>query len=102
MQKSKLAMILVLEMILIGLTGLVSGVAAAMPIMLYFKINPIHLWGSMAQAFISYGIQPLMPLALKPGFIISNMVTVLIIVSVTCIYPVRRILKLKVVDALHK
>ena len=102
MQKSKLAMILVLEMILIGLTGLVSGVATAMPIMLYFKINPIHLWGSMAQAFISYGIQPLMPLALKPGFIISNMVTVLIIVSVTCIYPVRRILKLKVVDALHK
>jgi ABC-type lipoprotein release transport system permease subunit len=102
MQKSKLAMILVLEMILIGLTGLVSGVAAAMPIMLYFKINPIHLWGSMAQAFISYGIQPLMPLAIKPGFIISNMVTVLIIVSVTCIYPVRRIFKLRVVDALHK
>lgn len=73
-----------------------------MPIMLYFKINPIHLWGSMAQAFISYGIQPLMPLAIKPGFIISNMVTVLIIVSVTCIYPVRRIFKLRVVDALHK
>jgi len=102
MQKSKLALILVLEMILIGLTGLLSGVAAAMPIMLYFKINPIHLWGSMAQAFISYGIEPLMPLAIKPDFIVSNMVTVLLIVSVTCIYPVRRIFKLRVVDALHK
>ncbi|MCX6281188.1 MAG: FtsX-like permease family protein [Bacteroidetes bacterium] len=102
MQKSKLAMILVLEMILIGLTGLITGVAFAMPIMLYFKLNPIHIWGSMAQAFISYGIQPLMPLALKANFILSNVATVLVIVSLTCIYPVRRIFKLKVADALHK
>jgi ABC-type lipoprotein release transport system permease subunit len=102
MQKSKLAMILVIEMILIGLTGLLSGVAAAMPIMLYFKLNPIHVWGNMAQAFISYGIEPLMPLALKAGFIVSNVVIVLLIVSVTCIYPVRRIFKLRVAEALHK
>ncbi len=102
MQKSKLALILVLEMILLGLTGLLSGVAAAMPIMLYFKLNPIHLWGNMAQAFISYGIEPLMPLALKAGFIVSNLVIVLLIVLVTCIYPVRRIFKLKVAEALHK
>jgi len=102
MQKSKLAFILVLEMILIGLTGLMSGIASALPIMLYFKINPIHLWGSMAQAFISYGLEPLMPLAIKPDFIVSNVVTVLLIVSLTCIYPVRKIFKLKVVDALHK
>ncbi|MEI7980011.1 MAG: FtsX-like permease family protein [Bacteroidota bacterium] len=101
MQKSRLAMILVFEMILIGLTGLLSGMAAAMPIMLYFKLHPIRLWGSMAQAFISYGIEPLMPLALKADFILSNVVTVLFIVSVTCIYPVRRIFRLRVVDALH-
>ena len=102
MQKSRLAVILVLEMILIGLTGIISGLAAALPIMLYFKLNPIHLWGSMAQAFISYGIEPLMPLALKADFILSNVITVLLIVSLTCIYPVRRIFKLRVVDALHK
>jgi ABC-type lipoprotein release transport system permease subunit len=102
MQKTKLAFILVLEMILIGLTGLLSGLAAAMPIMLYFKLNPVHLWGSMAEAFISYGIEPLMPLAMKPDFIVSNVVTVLLIVSATCIYPVRKIFKLRVVDALHK
>ena len=102
MQKTKLAFILVLEMILIGLTGLLSGLAAAMPIMLYFKLNPVHLWGSMAEAFISYGIEPLMPLAMKPDFIVSNVVTVLLIVSATCIYPVQKIFKLRVVDALHK
>ncbi len=102
MQKSRLALILVLEMLLIGLTGLLSGVAAAMPVMIYFKFNPIHLWGNMAQAFISYGIQPLMPLALKPGFIASNVVTVVLIVLVTCIYPVRKIFKLRVAEALHQ
>ena len=102
MQKSRLASILVLEMVLVGLTGTLAGVAAAMPIMVYFSIYPIHLWGNMAQAFISYGIEPLMPLALKPGFIVSNVVTVLVIVVVTCIYPVRKIFKLKVAEALHK
>jgi ABC-type lipoprotein release transport system permease subunit len=102
MQKSRLALILVLEMILIGLTGVLAGLAAAMPIMIYFKLNPMHLWGNMAQAFISYGIEPLMPLAIKPGFIISNVVTVLLIVLVTCIFPVRKIFKLRVVEALHK
>jgi ABC-type lipoprotein release transport system permease subunit len=70
--------------------------------MIYFNIYPIHLWGGMAQAFIAFGIEPLMPLALKPSFIIVNVVTVLLIVLLTCIYPVRKIFKLRVVEALHK
>ena len=102
MQKSKLAMILVLEMMFLGLTGLAAGILGAMPIMLYYKIHPIRLWGGMAQAFISYGIEPLMPLAVKPEFIFSNAITVLIIVGITTIYPVRRIIRLRVADAIHK
>ena len=102
MQKTRLALILTLEMIFIGLLGSLSGVAAAMPIMVYFHIYPVHLWGTMAQAFISFGIEPLMPLALKPGFIIWNVVSVLVIVSITCIYPIRKAFKLNVVKSLHK
>jgi ABC-type lipoprotein release transport system permease subunit len=102
MQKTRLALILVLEMLLIGLTGTLAGVVAALPIMVYFNIFPMHLWGKMAQAFISFGIEPLMPLALKPGFIMWNVVTVQMIVLVTCIYPVRKIFKLRVAEALHK
>jgi ABC-type lipoprotein release transport system permease subunit len=102
MQKTRLALILVVEMLFIGLTGALAGVMAAIPIMGYFSVHPLHLWGSMAQAFISYGIQPLMPLALKPGFILSNVSAVLLIVLVTCMYPVRKVFKLKAVEALHK
>jgi len=102
MQKTRLAMILVLEMILIGLTGIIAGLVGAMPIILYFNLYPIHIWGGMAKAFVSFGIEPLIPLALKPGFIISNVIAVLLIVLLTCIYPVRKIFKLRVVEALHK
>ena len=102
MQKTRLAVILALEMIWIGLIGSLSGVFAALPIMIYFNVYPVHLWGSMAQAFISFGIEPLMPLAVKPGFIISNVISVLVIVLLTCIYPVSKALKLKVVESLHK
>ena len=102
MQKSRLAKILVLEMIFIGLTGALSGVAAALPIMAWYNIHPIRLWGSMAQAYIAYGIEPLMPLALKWRFIVGNVTAVLVIVLLTCIFPMRRAFKLKVVEALHK
>ena len=102
MQKTRLAFILTLEMIFIGLIGSLSGVAVAMPIMLYFNIYPVHLWGSLAQAFISFGLEPLMPLAIKPGFIILNVVIVIVIVALTCIYPIRKAIKLKVVESLHK
>ena len=102
MQKSRLARILVLEMVFIGLTGVLSGLAAALPIMAWYNFHPIKLWGSMAQAYIAYGIEPLLPLALKAGFIVSNVTAVMIIVLLTCIFPVRRVFKLKVVEALHK
>ncbi|MCK9422369.1 MAG: ABC transporter permease [Bacteroidales bacterium] len=102
MQKTRLAIILTLEMIFIGLTGTIAGVVTAVPIMVYFHVYPIHLWGGMAQAFISFGIEPLMPLAVKPGFILWNVISVLVIVLLTCIYPIRKALKLKVVESLHK
>jgi ABC-type lipoprotein release transport system permease subunit len=102
MQKTRLAFILVLEMLFIGLTGTLAGVVTAMPIMVYFNIYPVHLWGSMAQAFISFGIEPLMPLAVKPGFIVSNVIIVLVIVLLTCIYPIRKTIKLRVVESLRK
>ena len=102
MQKTRLAFILTLEMIFIGLIGSLSGVAVAMPIMLYFNIYPVHVWGSLAQAFISFGLEPLMPLAIKPGFILLNVIIVIVIVALTCIYPIRKAIKLKVVESLHK
>jgi putative ABC transport system permease protein len=102
MQKTKLAVIVLIEMIFIGLTGVISGVVLSLPIMLYYSVNPIHLTGNMAKTFINYGIEPLMPLAFKPVFILGNVIIVLVIVSITCIYPVRKILRLNVVEALRK
>jgi len=102
MQKSRLAFVLVLEMIFIGLTGVLAGVLGALPIMLWYHTFPMHLWGQMAEAFVNYGIEPVMPLALKPGFIFSNVVAVLLIVLLTCIFPVIKIFSLKVAEALHK
>jgi putative ABC transport system permease protein len=102
MQKTRLAVIVLLEMIFIGLTGVAGGVVASLPIMLYYSVHPIHLTGNMAKTFINYGIEPLMPLAFKPAFILGNVIIVLIIVSITCYYPVRKILKLNVVEALRK
>lgn len=102
MQKTRLAGILVIEMLFIGLTGIVSGLAAALPIMYWYSIHPVRLSGSMAQAYVAYGIEPLMPLALKADFILPNVLAVVVIVLLTCIFPVRKVFRLKLIDALHK
>lgn len=102
MQKSRLAIILVAEMVMIGLIGAIAGVLAALPIMIWYSIHPIHLWGQMADAFVNFGIEPVMPLAFKMGFVVSNFEVVLLIVLFTSIYPVRKIFKLKVAASLHQ
>ena len=102
MQKTRLAVIVLLEMIFIGLAGVSCGISAALPIMMYFHAFPMHLTGNMAQTFINYGIEPLMPLSVHMSSVIGNTITVLVIVSLTCIYPVRKIFRLQVVEALRK
>jgi ABC-type lipoprotein release transport system permease subunit len=70
--------------------------------MAWYNLHPIRLWGGMAQAYIAYGIEPLMPLALNWSSIVTNVAAILIIVMFTCIFPVRRAFRFKVVEALHK
>jgi putative ABC transport system permease protein len=102
MQKTRLSSVLVTELFWIGLTGIAAGIAFAMPLMVWYHFHPIRLWGSMAEMMVSYGLEPVMPLAFKGSFIVSNIATVLVIVLVICFFPVRKILRLRVAEVLHK
>jgi ABC-type lipoprotein release transport system permease subunit len=100
MQKSKLAAIVSLEMIYIGLLGILSGIAVAFPAIIIGQYNPIRLAGEYAKVYESYGMEPVMPFMPVDYYFLWQSVIVALIVGIAIIYPVRKIYKMQLVNSL--
>jgi ABC-type lipoprotein release transport system permease subunit len=100
MQKSKLAAVMVSEMIFIGLLGILSGVAIALPTIIYGYYHPIRFSSNMARMWEDYGFEPVMAFQWIDKYFLSQSLVVAIIVLIAVLYPVRKIMKLKEVNAL--
>ena len=101
MRRTKLAIIVLIETIIIGILGIISGMAVSFPIILYFMLNPIRLTGEAAEAMLEYNIEPIMPFIIEPGFYINQSLTVIIITLLAGLYPIMVIGKFKVIQALQ-
>ncbi len=101
MQKKKLASIMTLEMFLIGLLGLLAGVAVATVLILYGVDHPIIFKGETAKMFEEYGMEPKMAFWTIDTYYISQMVIVMSMVILAIGYPLRKIFGMKVVNALR-
>ena len=102
MQKFKLIRIVIAELFFIGLLGVLAGIAAALPLIYYFVLNPIPLTGELAEATIKMGFEPIMPIAWEPSYFIDQALTVFVILLVVMILPVVKISKLTVINALRR
>ena len=70
MQKSKLAVVVALEMIFMGLLGIASGLIAALPVIYYGYSHPIRFHGEMAKMYEDYGMEAVMPFLLPDMYIV--------------------------------
>jgi len=100
MQKKKLASILTLEMLLVGLLGVLGGVLVASVLILYGVDHPIIFKGETAKMFEEYGMEPEMAFMTIGTYYISQIVIVLVMVLLAIGYPLRKIFGMKVVNAL--
>jgi len=100
MQKYKLASIVSLEMIYIGLLGILSGIAVALPAITFGLHHPIRLSGEYAKVYESYGMEPVMPFMPVSYYFLWQSVIIGIIVLIAIMYPVRKINKMKLVNSL--
>ena len=100
MQKTKLAAIVTIEMIYIGLMGIGSGIILALPAIFYGYYHPIRFTGEMAKMYEDYGMEPVMPFMPVDWYFMWQSVVVTIIVFIAIIYPVRKIQKMEVVSSL--
>jgi putative ABC transport system permease protein len=100
MQKSKLTAVVTLEMILLGLLGIFSGIIAALPVIWFGYSNPIRFHGEMAKMYEDYGMEAIMPFLLPDMYILWQSLVVAFIVIIALLYPLRKIGKMQVVKSL--
>jgi ABC-type antimicrobial peptide transport system permease subunit len=100
MQKTKLSAIVVIEMIYIGIMGILSGVVAALPAILYGYAHPIRFRGEIAKMYEDYGMEAVMPMLLPDTYILWQAVVVAVIIIIALAYPIRKIGKMQVVNSL--
>lgn len=100
MQKTKLAAVVTLEMIYIGLIGVICGSLAALPVIFYGYYHPLRFSGQIGKMYEDYGMEPVMPFLPVDWYFLWQSVVIAMIVMIAIIYPVRKILKIEVVNAL--
>ncbi|MFO7615568.1 MAG: FtsX-like permease family protein [Bacteroidales bacterium] len=100
MKRHKLSLIILIESMVIGILGVLAGILLSMPIIVYFYHHPIQLTGEWADAVKDFNMEPILPFAWEPGFILNQGIVVLIITLLASIYPFLVISRLKVVNAI--
>lgn len=101
MQKRRLKRIISIEMLLLGILGLTGGLIASSPVIMYFYYNPILLGGDIGKMMEDYGWDAVMPTAWFGPYFYWQAVIVCIMVLLATIYPLRKIGKLKEIEALR-
>lgn len=100
MQKNKLKRVITIEMFMLGAIGLICGLLASVPLIVYFYYYPILLKGNLGSMMEDYGWDPVMPAAWFGPYYFWQAGIVALMVLLATIYPLRKINSLKESDAL--
>lgn len=100
MQKHKLGIIILYEILIIGILGIITGAIAGTPVVYYFHQNPIQLTGDLASMMEQFGIDAVMPWAWRFDFYFNQAIVIVILTIIATVYPVIAILKLDVIKSL--
>ncbi|MPM65795.1 hypothetical protein SDC9_112697 [bioreactor metagenome] len=101
MKKGRLALIIITEMLFLGSLGIFSGMVASIPFIVYGHIHPIRITGEMAKMYIDMGFDPVMPMLLFESYFFIQAAVVFLMVLAATVLPVRSILKINLIKALH-
>ncbi|HTX88684.1 MAG TPA: FtsX-like permease family protein [Bacteroidales bacterium] len=99
-RKTKVLTLILAESFLIGFLGLATGIASSIPIILYYHLHPIYLTGDSARSMEGMGFESLLCFQ-PPGFyFLNNAFVILGIILLAALYPVRKILSMRPVNAM--
>lgn len=98
----RLAMMAAVEILCIALMAGIAGTVISLPVVVWFHANPIELTGEAAKALVNYGMEPVMPFMLDWRIFASQALLVMLLSSVTALFPLFVLRKLNPVEAMRK
>src|SRR6185503_1495818 len=101
MKKRLLAGVVVMEMMLMSITGTLCGIVIAYPVVLYFRKHSVPMSVNAGKFFGQFNIEPIIkPSVASSNFIIQGYI-VLCIAMVLSLYAIFKIHKIKVIEAIN-
>ena len=100
MPRGKLQFISLLESFFLAMTGVIMGLAITTPILLWFHANPIPLSGEIAFTMEEMGFEPIIPFSLDPELFVGQIGIVLGLLALCAGYPLLRIGRLRIMEAM--
>ena len=101
MRRRLLATTIYIEILLIGLLGIIIGLATAYGLMAFMAANPIPITGEMAATYDQMGIEPLIIASTDLDLFLIQAFRVFVLLSIMALYPILKIQKLKPVEAMR-
>lgn len=102
MKRWRLIGVMVLESLMVSFLGVIIGLILGLPILTYFYHNPIHLGEDLSEFSETYDMEPVLNFSLDPEIFWTQGLYVFFIAMVVSVYPIYRITRLKVVQALRE
>lgn len=99
LSRMKLALMMILETLLLGILGVFSGYVLVYPIIYYFNVNPIEFTGEMAKMIEDVGFEPIIPTSLNPSIVLTHAAIIFMVSLVLSLYPIIKIYKLQPTQA---
>lgn len=104
MKRFSMGLMVWLEIVFLGLLGALAGMLLSFPLVYYFYQNPIDFTEfskEMADAYEKFGFEPIFPAVLEFDLFFNQTWVVLVITGILAVYPLLRIARLKVTEAMR-
>jgi ABC-type lipoprotein release transport system permease subunit len=101
MQKSRLALVIIMELLMLTALGVIGGIAISLPVMVYFVYNPIQLTGDYLDVMKEFNFEPVMPMSMEVDIFIMQAIAISILSLIAMSYPTIKIMRLKVAEGLR-
>ncbi len=101
MKRRKLLSVIIVEAVYMAIIGSILGLILAFPLVLFYHFNPIEFTGDTAELYYQLNMEPILPVSIKPGYMVSQFLVVLVLSLVASTLPLNTILKLDIVKVIR-
>ena len=102
MKKIRLGLMLLAETFMITIMGTLFGLLLGLPLVWYFRENPVRFSGQVAKAYEQFGFEPIFPTVLDPKIFITQALIVFGLAFLIGLYPVWSAGRIDPVKAMKK